>query len=254
MRAVVDGLAARCAAIRVAAGADSRPLQQAFAELAEASRLGDYDRFAEADRRLHYRIVELAGIDVLSEVIEVVFRHDRLPVETLRLLWPDLDMLCQWHQRLVDAICAGDTKEAESVTKTHFGESTVRLAEQTDNASLPGAPLARACAYLAFHLHEPVQLKVLARQVAETSTGHLARLFHREFGMSFTEYVRELRMQKALDLLVRSQFPIGRVATVVGYRDNSRFSDHFRRQFGLTPRAYRKKFARGMSTNRRRST
>jgi AraC-like DNA-binding protein len=60
--------------------------------------------------------------------------------------------------------------------------------------------------------------------------------------MSYTAYLREVRMQKAARLLLESSQSVGRIAAVVGYRDASRFAQHFRRRYGLSPRAYRRRF------------
>jgi AraC-like DNA-binding protein len=117
-----------------------------------------------------------------------------------------------------------------------------RLAESTADASLPDDPLARACTYLAFHLHESVRLSFLAEYVAKISPGHLARLFREQHNVSFTGYLRELRMQKAADLVRRTLLPVQRIAARVGYDDPSRFATHFRRRFGLTPRDFRRQF------------
>ena len=238
LRAVIDGFAARHAATRVAGGADSGPLLGAFAEMQEAARVGDYDRVAKADRRLHVTIVQLADVQGLAKVWETVAaRLDAFRRETIQLCWPDLNVLFEGHRAMVDAICAGDENAAEDAAKTHLDAVWYRLAEQADDGSLPDDPLARTRTYLAFHLQEPIRLEFLARYVAKTSTGHLSRLFRQEHGVSFTRYLRELRMHKAVELLLRSRQPIGRIAASVGYEDGSRFAQHFRKRFGLSPRA-----------------
>ncbi|NUQ61515.1 MAG: helix-turn-helix transcriptional regulator [Pirellulales bacterium] len=76
------------------------------------------------------------------------------------------------------------------------------------------------------------------------SPGHLARLFRRERGMSFGDYLRELRLRKAAELLSRTAAPVQRIAARVGYKDPSRFASHFRRRFGLTPREFRMRFGK----------
>ncbi len=127
-------------------------------------------------------------------------------------------------------------------TKKYLDAVWYRLADSTDDASLPDDPLARACTYLDFHLHEPVRLRFLAQYVAKTNPGHLARLFRQRHRSSFTGYLRELRMQKGADLLRRTHLPIQRIAARVGYGDPSRFATHFRRRFGLAPREFRGEF------------
>ncbi len=61
--------------------------------------------------------------------------------------------------------------------------------------------------------------------------------------MSFTESLRELRMQKAIKLLAGTSRPIGKIASLVGYNDASRFAQHFRQRHGVTPSDYRKRHA-----------
>lgn len=124
----------------------------------------------------------------------------------------------------------------------HLDAVWYRLADAAADAALPDDPLNRACAYLDLHMQEPVRLAFVAEHVAGTSPGHLARLFRCRHGTSFTGYVRRLRMHKAVGLLTTTSQPIGRIARIVGYADASRFSVHFRRRYGLTPRAYRRRF------------
>ncbi len=65
--------------------------------------------------------------------------------------------------------------------------------------------------------------------------GHLSRLFRERYGVSFSKYLRELRMRKAAKLLSDTMLPIRRVAAIVGYQDPSRFAQHFRRRFQALP-------------------
>ncbi|MEA1952423.1 MAG: helix-turn-helix domain-containing protein [Planctomycetota bacterium] len=243
MRAVFDGFAARYAAARVAGGADPSPLLKVFREM-QLSVQADDDRFAELDRQLHYTIAELADVRGLTDVWQVVsHEQEAFRLATLRECWPDLNVLFEAHRRIVDAICAGDAITAEEAAQAHLDAIWYRLAEYTSDPSLPDDPLARVCTYLAFHLHESIRLTFLAKYIAKVSPGHLSRLFREEHGKSFTNYLRELRMQKAMAMLIHTRRPISQIATSVGYFDSSRFSRHFSKKFGLSPRAYRKRFS-----------
>ena len=137
-------------------------------------------------------------------------------------------------------ICAGDIPVAEDAAIAHMEAVWYRLAEYTGDASLPDDPLSRAAGYVALHLHETVRLGFLAKYIAKTTSGHLGRLFREKYGVSFTEYLRQLRMRKAAKLFAESSHPIQRVATTVGYKDASRFAEHFRRQYDVTPQVYRR--------------
>ena len=246
MRAVVDAFAARYAAARVAAGADKQPLLDAFQHFHDAVRQDDLGEMTRADHALHGMVVRLADVEGLMDVWKNAFAAmDSFRVESIRICWPDLNVLFEAHRPIVDAICAGDQALAEDAAKGHLDAVWYRLADHTQDASLPDDPVARACTYLDFHLHETVRLGFLAQYVAKTSPGHLARLFRQHRGMSYTDYLRELRIQKAADLLRRTKLPIRHIASRVGYNDPSRFTVHFRRRFDLTPRSFRQQLGEG---------
>lgn len=244
MRAVIDGFAARCAAQRASEGASAKPLLDIFKRMQTASRAGDYEEFIRIDRQLHLAVVDLAAVEGLRDVWLTCARHqDSFRIESLRACWPDLDVLFEAHRQLVDTICEGDRHAAEDAAKAHLDAVWYRLAECEGDESLPDNPLDRACAYIAFHLHEPLRLSFLAEYVSQVSPGHLARLFRDERKMSFTQYICELRMQKAAGMLSGSTQSIGKIAKAIGYKDAARFASHFRRRFELTPREYRKRFS-----------
>ncbi len=245
LRAQIDAFAARYAAGRVAAGADPEILLAAFDRLQAAAKAHDYAAFDTADTNLHLAIVDVARVDGLADVWkQVASRMKPFHTETLRTCWPDLDVLFEAHRPLVDAICDGDAASAEAAARAHLDAVWYRLAEQTDDPSLPPDPLGRALAYLALNLDQPVRLGYLAKHVAHVSQGHLTRLFRERFGVSFSDHLREMRLQSAADRLRYSRHPIGKIAGLVGYRDPSRFTQHFSRRFKITPSAYRKRFTR----------
>jgi len=73
---------------------------------------------------------------------------------------------------------------------------------------------------------------------------YLDRLFKRETGQSVTEYVVNLRMTTAQELLLHSDLSVGAVAARVGYTNLSHFSRRFRKFSGLSPNEFRQKHAR----------
>ena len=93
--------------------------------------------------------------------------------------------------------------------------------------------------HLAFRLHCPLKLTEVARKIAFTSVGNLSRLFRQHRGLSFQAYLQKLRLEKAAELLRSTRLSISRVSKRVGYRDVSRFGQHFKRQYGRTPGEWR---------------
>ena len=208
--------------------------------MGRAARNADYRQFATADRALHRSIIDLADVPALLESWQTAFRvQETFRVETLRRCWPDLSVLFEAHRDIVDSIAAGHPEDAEEAAIAHLDAVWFRLAVVTDDDTLPRNPLSRACAWLAFNFSSPVRITQLAEEIAGCSGGHLARLFRDELGLSFSDYLIELRMQKAAELLRSSEHTIQHIAVRVGYGDPSRFGVHFRRRFGQSPGAFR---------------
>ncbi|GJK63763.1 hypothetical protein TUM17563_15280 [Klebsiella oxytoca] len=73
------------------------------------------------------------------------------------------------------------------------------------------------------------------------SEWHLFRLFRHYFNMSPMAYIRQQRMQLALDLLkVKPAFRIVDICIMAGYEDISAFNRTFKRYYAITPGQFRK--------------
>jgi len=124
--------------------------------------------------------------------------------------------------------------------------ATVVLGTVRRRANLRSAPKTSYAALndvLNDRLVEGVTLEEAAKQMGETPSAISHRL-RRQFGMSFSEYVGRLRMNKAKDLLRRTRLSVTEVARRVGVRDQSNFGKLFRKYEGLSPSDYRKRYGR----------
>jgi AraC-like DNA-binding protein len=74
----------------------------------------------------------------------------------------------------------------------------------------------------------------------DISASHLHRLFKAETGLSLASYIRNLRLEKARELLENSFKHIKEIRFEVGLRDQSHFTRDFKAKFGVTPSEYRK--------------
>ena len=68
----------------------------------------------------------------------------------------------------------------------------------------------------------------------------LSRQFPGYYNCSFGEYLRQLRIEKAISLLAKKSIPISDIAEHCGFSEPSNFIRCFKRQKGITPDAYRK--------------
>ena len=64
---------------------------------------------------------------------------------------------------------------------------------------------------------------------------YLSRQFKKEVGVTFSEYLLELRMKEALRLLRGSDLRIGEIAERVGVSNVSHFTSVFKKQYQITP-------------------
>ncbi len=63
---------------------------------------------------------------------------------------------------------------------------------------------------------------------------HLARAFKQAFGLTVGAYARRLQMDRAVDLLINSDTPLGEVAQIAGFYDQSHMARLLRQQTGMT--------------------
>ncbi|MCX8958775.1 superoxide response transcriptional regulator SoxS [Erwinia psidii] len=71
------------------------------------------------------------------------------------------------------------------------------------------------------------------------SKWHLQRMFRTVTRQTLGGYIRERRLTLAAEALRQTQRPVFDIAMQYGYESQQTFSRVFRRQFSLTPTAYR---------------
>ena len=84
---------------------------------------------------------------------------------------------------------------------------------------------------------DPLRVSVVARRV-DVHPVHLSRVFQRVFGCSVSDYVRRLRVQRAMDEIRHGQSLAG-IAANLGFADQPHFSRVFRGVTGITPGRWR---------------
>lgn len=89
------------------------------------------------------------------------------------------------------------------------------------------------------HYMEGITVTELAEQVGYSGS-YFGYIFKKKHGIPVNQYVRELQLAKAQELLLNTSFSVAMVAEYVGYEDANYFSSLFKKQFGLSPKQYRK--------------
>jgi AraC-like DNA-binding protein len=98
-------------------------------------------------------------------------------------------------------------------------------------------PVSAALTYIREHYSEPVTVNDMAEKV-NLSPSSFSHLFREVTGRSPYQFLKEIRLDKARELLLEGRLSVTDVSRAVGYSSASHFIKEFRSCFGTTPRAY----------------
>jgi len=105
-------------------------------------------------------------------------------------------------------------------------------------ASAEPQPVALAKEFLKSHAEQETTLAQVAWQ-AHVSSFYLCKLFKKTTGMTFTEYLARIRIEKAKALLLNPMTRISEVVYAAGFGSIPQFNSLFKRYVGMPPREYR---------------
>ena len=92
---------------------------------------------------------------------------------------------------------------------------------------------------LTSNLQHRYTIEALSKQFFMDSST-LKREFRQAYGLPIATYLKQYRLEKAMELLAGSELSIADIATQVGYETQSKFSAAFKEATHLSPSAYRK--------------
>lgn len=67
------------------------------------------------------------------------------------------------------------------------------------------------------------------------SRSHIHRKLAEEVGLSISDFIKQIRLEKARELLIQTNYPIYEIANKVGYSDANYFSRSFSKIYGVSP-------------------
>ncbi|MDR0748749.1 MAG: AraC family transcriptional regulator [Tannerellaceae bacterium] len=91
--------------------------------------------------------------------------------------------------------------------------------------------------YISSRLHEPLQLNVMASSI-NVSQRQLLRIMHSALNESLYSYVARQRVERAVLYMQTEEMNLTKLAGMVGYDNPQSFSKAFKKQFGISPKAY----------------
>ena len=216
---------------------------------------GDVNHLLKEQRDLLKTIFDLRS-DVLDEKVENFVAH---LIKNCKMNLPKIKMHLQAIPVLLTSSCIDknvnpeetlqlDRKETgkllhlnDIVELTAWLKCTARLYLELIKKSQhkpEHAQIKRVKQYVASHYKEDITVQKAAF-IACLSTSHFRRVFKKECGESFSQYLTAQRIMQAKLLLKNLQVSINDIALELGFNDSNYFSTVFRKSEGISPREFR---------------
>jgi AraC-like DNA-binding protein len=161
-------------------------------------------------------MISRAAIEAGAMQSEVLGSNFRILTELAEI--DDDDQLAEWLRKAFDHL--------------------LTTIQQQENFT-PPLLIGKALDFMRINLHRDITRDETA-QHAGISPGHFSHLLKERTGRSFTELLRQCRVDLACDLLTRSEESLAAIADRCGFCDQSYFTRVFRDVKGMTPRQFRK--------------
>ncbi|MBQ8431319.1 MAG: helix-turn-helix domain-containing protein [Clostridia bacterium] len=114
----------------------------------------------------------------------------------------------------------------------------INVPSPTNNSTI-----AAICDYVDEHYAESITLTQICKE-QYFSLPYISKKFKKTCGISFEQYLQQVRVQHACSLLLGTGLSIDAVANHVNYADTASFRKAFKRQTGKSPSAFRKSYTR----------
>ena len=99
---------------------------------------------------------------------------------------------------------------------------------------------AKVIQYINYNYMHHITLKDIC-EISNYTVPHMSKKFKSEVGLSFSEYLKQVRIMTSQRLLINSEKSIDRIMEEVGYQDKRSFYGAFREVSGTTPYVYKRK-------------
>lgn len=144
-------------------------------------------------------------------------------------LFKDTDYGNMMFKRLLECIILNIIEHL----KNSMYSREISFEKTTDN-------IRRVTMYIHQHFKEPLELKSVAEFV-HYSPQYLSKIFHQVMGVTFKDYITNLRMNYASALIINTDMSISDICTEAGFGTRRNFTKEFKRIYFYSPTEYRQK-------------
>lgn len=197
---------------------------------------------------------------ILKEIFEQIKNSGKIKIECLEIFYSQIKILCRRAIR-ADEIerrigrLPGNFLMFESLEDMEDYLCRVMreicrmknlLTQEKNDESINGMQrsneiVERMSEYVKTHYNTDVTIKEIAEHVLFMNQSYISHLFAERQGISFSAFLRQVRIEHAKEFLKDERYSVTDVAALVGYNDTSQFIRIFKQETGVTPKKYRRK-------------
>ncbi len=147
------------------------------------------------------------------------------------------DCLDEINKKIKELAFCGDfsmLKKAAREILQQMLESTQKIANDRNYFLIQ-----KCINFVSEHYSEEINVDTLAN-IFHFNNSYFSTIFKKNIGVGLSDYIVDVRMQKALELLQSSSFKVYEVAQKVGYKDGKYFCKVFKNKHGVTPNYFRR--------------
>lgn len=133
----------------------------------------------------------------------------------------------------------GIIEKLMSITCPDFDSEHEKINENSEYLEDQVEKIKQVHEYLVQNISKRITIEELAKQFAMNSTT-LKTVFKDVYGTAIAAHIKEHRMEKACELLLKTELSINEIAQQVGYESQSKFSAVFKEHYSVTPVEYKK--------------
>ncbi len=130
--------------------------------------------------------------------------------------------------------------QSEGIGHTMYREF-IQMVHDAKQRSDLSKPIRSCCDYIGLHMEDELTMDILARRVGYT-VNYLSRKFTEEVGLTPSDYIRKVRIDRACRLLMTTDLSIPEIGFRLQFCNRGYFSAVFKSQMGMTPVEYRRRY------------
>ena len=202
---------------------------------------GDVNEAVELLSTMYAKVVglkrlqdEVQNAKYKSFVINVLCRK---AVERAGVALVTIDALSTKYAAIIDSTTSYENMyDVTQAMIIDYAQAALKI-----KATLYSPKINKVVQYIELNLMNELNLRQIAAYV-NLAPAYLSRVFNQEIGMSLAQYITEMRMAKASELLMRTSLTVQTISEQIGFKQMSYFSQKFKQHFEMTPLQYRNKY------------